>query len=139
MDDWDFDCVVLGEPASAKNQRRIVTIRGKFRLIKSAKALAYTKAFHAQCPTVELLTGDLAMRLDVFYRSRRPDLSAIDLVMDLLQEHVYQNDRQVKASMSLWNLDREDPRVRIRVRRLGFDASIGTSSFGLSKIFPMNP
>ena len=45
MDDFDFDETILGEPASGKNSRRIVSIGGKLRLIKSEKALAYTKMF----------------------------------------------------------------------------------------------
>ena len=40
------DFVVYGEPASAKNQRRIDTIGGKPRVIKSAKALRYAKSFY---------------------------------------------------------------------------------------------
>tara|TARA_R110000824_G_scaffold91379_5_gene222443 strand:+ start:9505 stop:9930 length:426 start_codon:yes stop_codon:yes gene_type:complete len=127
---WDFDQIILGEPASAKNQRRIVRVGGKPRLIKSAKALAYCKSFAKQSvPLDKLLEGDLAILIDVFYGSRRPDLAAMDLIMDLLQDVAYSNDRQVKASQSLWNLDRENPRARIRIRRMDFDSSTGVSSF----------
>ena len=133
---WDFDQVIFGEPASAKNQRRIVTVNGRPRLIKSKKALDYCKAFAEQANALpELLEGDLAIRLDVYYASRRPDLAAMDLVMDLLQGVVYSNDRQVKANQSLWNLDKESPRVRIRVRCLEVDCSTGTSSYPRSKIW----
>jgi Holliday junction resolvase RusA-like endonuclease len=133
---WDFDQVIQGEPASAKNQRRIVKIKGMPRLIKSAKALQYSKSFESQVTQLDpMLVGDLALRLDVWYASRRPDLAAMDLVMDLLQGHVYENDRQIKASMSLWNLDKENPRVRVRIRRIENDASTGTSSLTLSEIW----
>ena len=133
---WDFDQVIFGEPASAKNQRRIVTVNKRPRLIKSKKALDYCKAFAEQANALpELLEGDLAIRLDVYYASRRPDLAAMDLVMDLLQGVVYSNDRQVKANQSLWNLDKENPRVRIRVRRLEVDCSTGTASYPRSKIW----
>lgn len=125
-----LDFWIRGEPASAKNQRRIVLVHNKPRIIKSAKALAYQDTFLKQCPKLDpLLGGDIALRLDVFYRSRRPDLAAMDLVMDLLQGVVYQNDRQVKASQSLWNLDKENPRVRVRVREMGIDSLLGVSSF----------
>ena len=130
------DFVVYGEPASAKNQRRIVTIGGKPRVIKSAKALRYAKSFYEQCPIRELLEGDLALRLDVWYASRRPDLAAIDLVQDLLQGHVYKNDRQIKMSFSVWNLDREKPRVRIRVQLLTIDGCTELSSYALSRTWP---
>ena len=132
----DFDQVIQGEPASAKNQRRIVKIKGMPRLIKSAKALQYSKSFESQVTQLDpMLVGDLALRLDVWYASRRPDLAAMDLVMDLLQGHVYENDRQIKASMSLWNLDKENPRVRVRIRRIENDVSTGTSSLTLSEIW----
>ena len=69
-----YDVVILGEPASAKNQRRIVKIRGQTRLIKSSKALKYTKSFKDQAPVLDpLLEGDLSLRVDVWYASRRPD------------------------------------------------------------------
>ena len=133
---WDFDQVIQGEPASAKNQRRIVKIKGMPRLIKSAKALQYSKSFESQVTQLDpMLVGDLALRLDVWYASRRPDLAAMDLVMDLLQGHVYENDRQIKASMSLWNLDKENPRVRVRIRRIENYVSTGTSSLTLSEIW----
>ena len=135
---WDVDFWVAGEPASAKNQRRIVTIGGKPRLIKSAKALAYCETFEKQCTgKIELIDGDVALRLDVWYASRRPDLACMDIIMDLLQGVAYANDRAVKASMSLWNLDRENPRVRVRVRKISEDTSdsSGVSSYSQSQIW----
>jgi Holliday junction resolvase RusA-like endonuclease len=133
---WDYDVTVLGEPASAKNQRRIVKVRGKPLIIKSQKALDYARSFASQLsPINPLIAGDVAISLDVYYASRRPDLAAMDLVMDLLQGIVYLNDRQVKASRSLWNLDKENPRVRVRVRQIQEDCSTGTSSFPPSKIW----
>lgn len=137
---WDVDFWVAGEPASAKNQRRIVTIGGKPRLIKSAKALAYCQTFQKQCTgNIELIDGDVALRLDVWYASRRPDLSCMDLIQDLCQGIVYGNDRSVKASMSLWNLDRKNPRVRVRARKISGDISdfSGVSSFSQSQIWGM--
>ena len=131
----EVDFVILGEPASAKNQRRIVRIRDTPRLIKSAKALSYAKSFGLQCPTVPLIEGDVSLLCDIFYASRRPDLAAMDLIQDLLQGRVYANDRQVKASQSLWNLDRDNPRVRIRVRGLDLESSHGLSSYSQSEIW----
>jgi len=137
---WDIDFTILGEPASAKNQRRIVKFGGKFRLIKSKKALDYSAYFNEQVASIgfsdeSILVGDVALRLDVFYSSRRPDLAAMDLVMDLLQGVIYKNDRQVKASQSLWNLDKENPRVRILARKIRVDCSVGTSSYSPSEIW----
>lgn len=132
---WEFDTVILGEVASSKNQRRIVSIKSKGkvvpRLIKSAKALAYSDSFKLQCPQMETpLEGDLMIKLDVWYASRRPDLSASDLIKDLLQGYAYANDRQIKGELSLWNLDRENPRLRIRLGRLPKGHEEGYSELG---------
>ena len=130
--EYDWDYVIYGEPASAKNQRRLVRIGGQPRLIKSKKALDFQKVFLEQAEAVRLDTlidGDCALVVDVYYASRRPDLACIDLIQDLLQNIVYSNDRQVKASQSIWNLDKENPRARIRVRELKIDGSAGLSSF----------
>jgi Holliday junction resolvase RusA-like endonuclease len=133
---WDFDAVILGEPQSAKNRRRIVSIGGKPRLIKSKKALDYEKTFLKQCPRCDpILEGDCALLIDVYYSSRRPDLACIDLVQDLLQGHAYLNDRQVKASQTLWNLDKLNPRCRIRVRSIQQDSSQGVSCYGQLEIW----
>jgi len=130
VSDWDLDFWILGEPASAKNQRRIVKVHGKPRIIKSEKALNYKRLFDEQCPVLdELITEDVSIIVDAYYASRRPDLACMDLIMDLLQGKIYENDRQVKASCSLWNLDKENPRVRIRLKRMTVDASTGTSSY----------
>ena len=136
MKDWDFDAWILGEPASAKNQRRIVSIQNKPRLIKSKKALDYCKAFALQAkPLDPLIETDVSIRIDAFYASRRPDLACLDIIMDLLQSVVYLNDRQVKAAQVFWNLDRENPRVRIRVRKIPVDCSTGTSLYKPSTIW----
>jgi Holliday junction resolvase RusA-like endonuclease len=136
MGDWDLDVVVDGEPASAKNQRRIVKINNMPRLIKSKKALDYCRTFAGQFPKQgELIEGDVALRLDIWYASRRPDLAAQDLIMDLLQDLAYKNDRQVKAVMSVWNLDKDRPRVRIRLRRIQVESSLGLSSYKHSEIW----
>ena len=134
--EWDYDCWITGEPASAKNQRRIVLIHGKPRIIKSAKALDYSRSFAAQAQRVDpLITDDVALRIDAFYASRRPDLACIDLVQDLLQQIVIANDRQVKATECYWNLDRENPRIRVRLKLLPSESSVGTSSFKRSMIW----
>ena len=135
MSGWDYDCWIEGEPASAKNQRRIVLLHGKPRVIKSAKALSYSTSFAAQAKKIPLLEGDVALRIDAFYASRRPDLACLDLIQDLLQGVAIKNDRQVKAAECYWNLDRENPRVRVRLKLLPSESSVGTSSFKRSTIW----
>tara|TARA_R110002020_G_scaffold185640_2_gene383353 strand:- start:562 stop:1044 length:483 start_codon:yes stop_codon:yes gene_type:complete len=133
---WDYDFWIDGQCPSAKNQRQLVGRPGSRRLIKSAKALAYSKSFAEQCaPIDELITGDVALWVDSYYSSRRPDLACVDFIQDLLQGKIYLNDRQVKASGSTWNLDKENPRVRIRIRSIASKGCTEMSSLDVSKIW----
>ena len=110
--------MILGEPASKANSRRLVSIGGKPRFIKSRKALDYTKAFKEQCPTrKELFKEDVFVALKIYYKSRRPDLDP-SLILDLLQDQIYTNDRLVKGQYVEWGLDRENPRTLIVVTGL---------------------
>jgi Holliday junction resolvase RusA-like endonuclease len=105
---------ILGEPASKANSRRWT---GKF-FIKSEKALNYSKAFKAQCPVLDpLMKGDLRVTLKIWYASRRPDLDE-SLILDLMQDCIYENDRQVKERHAYWGLDKENPRSEITVEQL---------------------
>ena len=118
----DWSQLISGEPASKSNQRRIVLINGKVRVIKSAKALAYAKFFASQVePPREPIDGDVELGVIVWYRTRRPDLD-VSLLMDLLQaNHVILNDRQIKICKAYHQIDRKNPRSLLRVRRLPED------------------
>lgn len=88
------------------------------RLIKSAKALSYAEQFKQQCPVLEeLLLGDLCVTMHIWYASRRPDLDE-SLILDLLQDRVYKNDRQVKERHTYWHLDPLCPRTLIEVKKM---------------------
>ena len=113
---WEWEATILGEPASKSNQRRIVRMGGKPRLIKSKKALAYARQFHLQAPRIdEPILDDVLMWCRVHYASRRPDLDE-SLIMDALQAaKIIKNDRQIRAKVVLWALDRENPRSEIKL------------------------
>jgi len=112
---------IYGEPASKANSRKMVFIGGKPRFIKSKKALNYCKDFAKQCPNLdELMDGDLAVYIEIFYASRRPDLDE-SLILDELQGRVYNNDRQVKEKHICWGLDKENPRSNIRIQKINND------------------
>lgn len=108
----------MGEPASKSNSRRLVTIGGRPRFIKSAKALSYLDAFRLQCPALpQLMEGDLAVTAHIYYASRRPDLDAT-VIMDAMQGRIYLNDRQVREQHLYHHLDKENPRAEITVQPL---------------------
>lgn len=109
---------IFGEPASKANSRKIVRFGGVSRLIKSQKALSYSDMFKAQCPVSDtLLERDLRVTLHIWYASRRPDLDET-LILDLMQDRIYVNDRQVKERHCYWHLDKENPRAEILIEEI---------------------
>lgn len=125
LDETGVTFVIHGEPASKANSRKMVTIKGKPRLIKSKKALDYCKVFAEQCPTLEnLIEGDVSVSITIFYASRRPDLDE-SVILDEMQKRIYLNDRQVKEKHIYWGLDRENPRSHIRVETLESSSIVG--------------
>ena len=81
-----FKATINGEPASKANSRRMVTIAGRARFIKSKKAIDYVK----------------------------PDLDE-SVILDCLEGYAYKNDRQVKEKHIYHGLDKENPRAEITV------------------------
>ena len=108
--------IVYGEPASKANSRRLITVGGKPRFIKSSKALGYAEDFKRQVSRVEpLLEGELRVDMWIYYASQRPDLDE-SLILDLLQEKIYLNDRQVRERHIHHFIDKANPRVEILVQ-----------------------
>lgn len=110
LDETPCYVTITGEPASKANQRRAVLIHGKPRFIKSKKALSYSSNFLKQLSIREnLLEGDLCIAIKIYYQTRRPDLDE-SLILDLLQDKIYKNDRQVKRKYIEHGLDKNNPR-----------------------------
>tara|TARA_R100001591_G_scaffold52431_1_gene62485 strand:- start:274 stop:669 length:396 start_codon:yes stop_codon:yes gene_type:complete len=118
--------LILGEPSSKANSRRAIFSKGTPRFIKSKKALDYKKTFMSQIvhqmrlnctedgKPVPPFTCDVVVEMNIFYASRRPDLDE-SLILDLMQGHVYKNDRQVKQKHIYWGIDKNNPRTVIKV------------------------
>jgi len=110
-----FTFTIYAEAASKSNSRRLVSIGGKPAIIKSEKAARYCDDFRRQCPILDpLFLGDLHLDIDVWYGSRRPDLDE-SLILDLMQNRIILNDRQVKSRRVRWGLD-INPRCVVTVR-----------------------
>jgi len=106
---------ILGEPASKANSRKIVMIKGRPASIKSDKARNYVKIFAQQCEMLdELFECDVSVEMAIYYSSRRPDLDE-SLILDCMQGLIYKNDRQVKQKHIYWGLDKNCPRIIVRV------------------------
>jgi Holliday junction resolvase RusA-like endonuclease len=108
---------IYGEPASKANSRRVVRIGNRVASIKSEKALNYASMFKRQIPDgIVPIEGDVSVSMTIYYASRRPDLDE-SLILDLLQDAAYLNDRQVKEKHIFWGLDKENPRTIIEVTK----------------------
>ena len=109
--------VVKGQCYSKANSRRLVSIGGKPRFIKSKQALKYAEDFSWQCPQQKTLIPkdkDVSVTMTIYYSNRRPDLDE-SLVLDLMQGKIYENDRSVKEKHIYHGLDKENQRAEIEV------------------------
>ena len=118
-----WEQTIFGEPASKSNSRRLVSVGGKPRVIKSQKALDYSRSFAGQVRRPEKeIVEDISVDIKIYYKTRRPDLDP-SLIFDLLQkESVIKNDRQIKEIHAYHALDKEDPRSWIRIMSLADDS-----------------
>ena len=124
-----IELTILGEPASKANSRRLVTFGNRPASIKSSKALNYEKSAILQIPehAKKMLEGDLQVKIDIYYASRRPDLDE-SVILDCLQAKykkgelirrgVYINDRQIKRKLITWGLDKSNPRAEIAIEKI---------------------
>ena len=107
--------IVLGEPASKANSRKLVRFGGRPAFIKSDKARTYAANFLTQVPVLDpMLEGELRADITIYYASQRPDLDE-SLILDLLQGRVYANDRQVRERHVYHRIDRTNPRCEITI------------------------
>lgn len=110
-----YRATVHGEPASKANNRKIVRFGNRLASIKSDKARAYASRFATEAPVCNpLINGPVSVTLTIYYKTRRPDLDE-SLILDLLQGHAYENDRQVREKHIFWQLDPNNPRCDILV------------------------
>jgi Holliday junction resolvase RusA-like endonuclease len=127
--------IILGEPASKANQRKIVTFgkgdNKRAAIIKSEKARNYEAAAAKQIPPDArvMFTGPVRVTLQIFYATERPDLDE-SVILDVLQAKyrkgtkeleragVYVNDRQVREKHVYHAIDRDNPRAAIVVESL---------------------
>jgi Holliday junction resolvase RusA-like endonuclease len=110
--------LIHGEPASKANSRKLVTIKGKTRFIKSDKARGYADDLAAQVGRMrQPFTGALRVTADIFYATWRPDLDE-SLILDGLQGKIFINDRQVVEKRIRRFIDRKFPRARILVEEV---------------------
>lgn len=118
--------VINGETASKANSRMAVqgkTKAGKTftRFIKSQKAQDWTEGALWQIKSQwkgRPISKECGLDIDVYYKTKRPDLD-ISLIMDALEKAgVYENDRLVHEIIAHKMYDKENPRVELEVYEL---------------------
>jgi len=108
---------IYGQPYSKANSRKIVRFGNRMASIKSDRARAYAESFKQQCcvPPLLMIFEDVTVTIRIWYASRRPDLDE-SLILDLLQDVAYKNDRQVKEKHIYWmGVDKLNPRCEIDI------------------------
>jgi Holliday junction resolvase RusA-like endonuclease len=91
-------------------------------LYKSAELKSYEKSFIEEIPEnckVDMI-GDLNMAVVCYFSSRRPDVdNAAKSILDCLQKGgVIRNDRSVMKLTLIKELDKDNPRVDIAIKRI---------------------
>jgi Holliday junction resolvase RusA-like endonuclease len=131
--------VIMGEPASKANSRKLVTIGGRPAFIKSQKARDYERDALLQIPAAAkvMFPGLLRATIRIWYASERPDLDE-SVILDVLQAKtegtgkdrkilrrgVYLNDRQVREKHVFHAIDRVMPRAEIEIEQIIEQASL---------------
>lgn len=92
------------------------------RVEKSDAAKAWLNSAGWQIPLLRddqahlLMTGELTLTADVYYRTEANDLD-ITLLLDFLQGRIYKNDRQVRRMVLDHFIDRDNPRVEVVIEK----------------------
>ena len=117
---------IHGQPPSKSNSRQIVTNRrtGKPMLIKSPEALAWVSSALEQirptdCQHIGSAEHPIRATFQVYYETRRPDLS-VELVLDVLQEAgVISDDRHVYECHLFKRFSKDRPGVSVKLEVIG--------------------
>jgi hypothetical protein len=117
--------VIVGEPFSKANSRRLVHVAGQVRFVKSAGALDYERGALLQIPVSARLmyAGPVAVTMRLYYADE-------SIILDVLQARysrggrtkgvlvragVYVNDRQVREKHIYHAIDAFAPRAEVEV------------------------
>lgn len=119
--------LIIGEPASKANSREIVMFGKRPAVIKSKKARSYEKSAIPQVVLQTRLagwkcraTGPIRVTMSIYYATQRPDLDE-SVVLDVMQQIVYGNDRQVREKHIFHRIDRDNPRAEVLIEAIQGD------------------
>ena len=121
MNDIIATMTIFGQLPSLKNRRRLILGKGNRRpmIIKSRDAMDYERAFLMAIPQRMRVgyAGPVSIKVRVWYRSRRNDLST-ELLFDLIAKAgIIANDRQIMHCECWKGLSKESPRVHFTMKK----------------------
>jgi len=121
MNDIIATMTIFGQLPSLKNRRRLILGKGNRRpmIIKSRDAMDYERAFLMAIPQRIRVgyAGPVSIKVRVWYRSRRNDLST-ELLFDLIAKAgIIANDRQIMHCECWKGLSKESPRVHFTMKK----------------------
>jgi len=112
---------ILGRPISVNAARAAVKVRGKLRLITTAKARKWkevaTWELKSQRLNAPTITGPCEARIVLYLPTRAGDAdNYVKLVLDAVQSAgIIENDRQVMSLTVSKEVDKMNPRVEITI------------------------
>lgn len=104
--------LILPYPPSANHYLR----RTKNGVFRTKEANDYREDVQKLCliARLEPMQGDVSLRIDVYRPRKTGDLdNTLKLVLDALQGHLYENDRQVWHISLTRHDDKNDPRIEV--------------------------
>lgn len=109
--------LTLPLPPSANRYWRNV----KGRTLKSREARDYALQVGWLCRGADItpITGDVSIEMMIYFPDKRGDLSnRIKVAEDALNGHVYADDKQVKRILAERHIDKQNPRIELRVMEI---------------------
>ena len=130
-----WSTTLSGHLPSMKNGRRAVPCKTKegrrfMRFIRSDEAQGWMETAARELMVVRPkggpITADVTLYAEIYYRSRRSDLST-ETLMDTLQlAGVIKNDRQIRRVIAEAFVDKDNPRVVVALAPHGETAAVRT-------------
>lgn len=109
---------IYGDVPCKSNSYKVIQRNGHGSMAKTLKLKEYERSFYLQCPLRNANIGALfKIDVEVFFSSNRKDLDgSFKIILDCLQmTNTIRNDRQCVEIRARKLLDKEKPRVVIRI------------------------
>lgn len=124
-EEWLVNFEAVGNPPAKSNSYRIVTIPGRgSSLAKSSELKRWEEVFGLQIPPEAKrlnIEKPMHVEIDAYFPSWASDLDNVTKApLDVLQRHrVIKNDNRIIKIKLQKFIDKENPRIHVRIKTLG--------------------